>query len=737
MGHKQTNTLLIEGMTCTSCAAGVQKIIEHNGGKQVRVNFSTGEAKYVSSKRAVHERIAKAVNKGGYHVVTGEEAPNFSRVEKLFAFCLFFTFPLFLHMFAGKNGILNDPIFQISFTLPVLLTGGFYFIKSGFSSIKNGVPNMDVLVSVGVLSSFFYSCYGVLLHWGAPDVHEYLFFETTATVTTLVLLGNVIEHRAVKQTTSAIADLNDLQSQTANKWVEGKVEQVQIKEIKLGDRLQVNEGDVFPVDGVITQGAFEVDQSMISGESEPVFKKVGSSVVGGSLVRSGTGQMIASSVVGASTLDKIISLVKDAQDSKPAIQRLGDKISAVFVPVVLGISVITFFVAFLFFDLGIQKSMMNSIAVLVISCPCAMGLAAPTAIMVGVGKAAKKGILIKGGQTLEKIAKSKTIVFDKTGTLTTGNFEINKLELKPWYDLGREPNDLAHDHDSLLEGVRLASKELFQAPSQSQAAQQVYQVLLALCSKSSHPISKSLHAQLSVSHNPESLNHVREIKGKGMRGEDVNGCEWELYSSKSENLKSGLGLKSDLCVLKDKRIIAELWISDEIKEGVKENIQWLKSNGFLPVMLSGDTKTKCTAAAKEVGITECYFEKTPKEKLDVIKKLTQENPTIMVGDGINDAPSLAQAHVGISFGEATSSAISASDVVLMNKDFSSIRSAVSLSKQTYLTIKYNFFWAFAYNMFAIPVAAFGFLKPMISALSMAFSDVLVVGNSLLLKFKKE
>ncbi|MFT6716198.1 MAG: Cu+-exporting ATPase [Saprospiraceae bacterium] len=697
--------LLVEGMTCTNCALGVKKIIEKNGGENVYVNFSTGEAKYnatgKSSEANVHDQIAQGINKGGYKVIHSASNEKYSTVEKLFVFCLIFTLPLFMHMFVSHDSILNDPIFQICLTIPVLLSGGVFFIKSAIGSLRVGVPNMDVLVSVGVLSSFFYSAYGVYIYWGAPNLHDYLFFETTATVTTLVLLGNVIEHRAVRKTTSAISDLSALQIDTANKVVDGKVVVVNIEEINIGDTLQINDGDIFPLDGVVTQGEFEVDESMISGESEPVYKAKGASVIGSSLVISGTGQMIASTINGRSTLDRIISLVKDAQESKPEIQKLGDRISAVFVPIVIGIALLTFLVSYFGFDSGLQKSLMQSIAVLVISCPCAMGLAAPTAIIVGIGKAAKKGILIKGGQTLEKIAKSKTIVFDKTGTLTTGNFTIDKMKI-----------------NGITEDVASA-------------------IIVSLCSKSSHPISKSLHTQLKEMNIPTALTNVREEKGKGLSGIDDSNGAWGLYSTKSQNAKNSTELASDLCLVYNDEIVGELSISDEVKPGVKESIAWLKSHGVIPIMLSGDKKSKCETVSKNIGITEFYFEKSPEDKLNIITKLNQTNPTIMVGDGINDAPALAQAHVGISFGAATNSAINSADVVLMNKNFLSITNTISLSRQTYKTIKQNFFWAFAYNALAIPIAAFGFLKPMVAALSMAFSDVVVIGNSILLKFKKE
>lgn len=700
MSQKKQKNAIVDGMTCSNCALGVKKIIEKNGGQNVMVSFSTGEATYLASSKDIEQSIIKGINEGGYQFLEHANNEQFSKVEKLFAFCLVFTLPLFAHMFVPKDSFLNNPLVQVTLTLPVLFSGGLFFIKSAISSLKIGVPNMDVLISIGILSSFFYSTYGVFIFWGTPEVHNYLFFETTATITTLVLLGNVMEHRSVQQTTSALKDLKNLQPVKANKIVDGQVKNVTLESINLGDYLQINQGDHFPLDGIVTEGEFEVDESMISGESKPVFKPIGSKVIGSSLVISGNGIIMCSSTKGQSTLDQIISLVKQAQDSKPQIQKLGDKISAIFVPVVVGISLVTFLIAFFVFNISLQQSLMQSIAVLVISCPCAMGLAAPTAIMVGVGKAAKKGILIKGGQTLEKIAKSTTIVFDKTGTLTTGKFTINKMTTVDY------------------------SKEKINGS------------LIALCAKSSHPISRSIHSSLRSSHKTAELLNITEKKGHGMTGNDLQGNTWELCSTTAVNKLQNKELDSDLCVLFNQQIIAQLWISDQVKPQVKESIQWLKSQGITPILLSGDKKEKCEFTASQVGINQIYAEKTPAEKLSIIKELNQTTKTMMVGDGINDAPALAQSHVGISFSAATDSAIHSSDVVLMNKNFWSITTTVALSQQTYRTIKQNFFWAFAYNAIAIPIASMGYLKPMVAALSMAFSDVIVIGNSILLKFKR-
>lgn len=701
MAEQKQQHLLIEGMTCTNCALGVQRIIEKNGGSKPSVNFSAGEADFIASDQQQVKKIINEINKGGFKVLATKNTQKYSTSEKLFVFCLIFSIPLFMHMFVDHDAWINHPFVQIGLTLPVLFSGGIYFIKSGFSSLKTGVPNMDVLVSVGILSAFGYSLWGTATFWGTPEMHNYLFFETVTTITTLVLLGNVIEHRSVRKTTSAISDLQKLQVQQVNKIIDGEIVKTEVELIKVNDTLQINNGDAFPLDGIVTKGEFETDESMLSGESEPVYKTKNSAVLAGTLVINGSGEIKVTAAKGKSTLDHIIQLVKSAQDDQPAIQKLGDRISAVFVPIVIGAAALTFLISYFIGDIGLQKSLMHSIAVLVISCPCAMGLAAPTAIIVGVGKAAKKGILFKGGQSLERIAKTKNIVFDKTGTLTTGKFIINQL--------------LVHDVEENLAKA----------------------IILSLCASSSHPISKSLFNVLK-NENLETikkLENITEIKGVGMTGRDEQDS-YELVSSRSQEAKTKKQLDSDLVLLKNNQLIAQLWISDEIKPEAKKTIQWLKTQNIHPILLSGDKEKKCTIVAKELAIEEYYFEKKPTEKLDFIDQFNTRGATTMVGDGINDAPALAKSNLGISFGIATDAAINSSDVVLLNNNFSTLKTAIIIGKQSFRTIKQNFFWAFAYNTIAIPIAAFGHLTPIVAALSMAFSDVIVIGNSLLLRIKK-
>ena len=421
--------LEVEGMSCANCAAGIKKHLENKGLQDVNVNFSTGEASWENDKNQDKNDVAKTITSLGYNIKSSsqEEEKGLSEVEKYFYFTLIFTLPLFSHMFFPNSSIIQNPLLQFILCLPVYIIGVSYFGKSAWGSIKTGVPNMDVLIFTGSSAAFFYSIYGWLINYGTPAVHHYLFFETSATIITLVLLGNVLEHKSVKKTTTAIGDLTAIQKVIAKKEIEGKIIEVNFEDIRVNDILVINSGDKIPIDGIIISGTSYIDESMITGESIPIDKTIGDEVIGGTIITNGNLKIKATKIGDDTLLSQIIELVKNAQNNKPNIQKLGDQVSAVFVPVVLTISLATFFIGHYFFNIAIQDAFLRSIAVLVISCPCAMGLATPTAVMVGIGRAAKNGILIKGGDTLEKLASIKTIVFDKTGTLTTGKFIVSQF----------------------------------------------------------------------------------------------------------------------------------------------------------------------------------------------------------------------------------------------------------------------------------------------------------------------
>ena len=689
--------LEVEGMTCANCAAGIKKHLENKGLQDVNVNFSTGEASWENDKNQDKNDVAKTITSLGYKIKSSskEEEKGLSKLEKYFYFTLIFTLPLFSHMFFPKGSIIQNPLLQFILCLPVYIIGVSYFGKSAWGSIKTGVPNMDVLIFTGSSAAFFYSIYGWLINYGTPAVHHYLFFETSATIITLVLLGNVLEHKSVKKTTTAIGDLTAIQKVIAKKEIEGKITEVNFEDIRVNDILVINSGDKIPTDGIIISGTSYIDESMITGESIPIDKTKGDEVIGGTIITDGNLKIKATKIGDDTLLSQIIELVKNAQNNKPNIQKLGDQVSAVFVPVVLTISLATFFIGHYFFNIEIQDAFLRSIAVLVISCPCAMGLATPTAVMVGIGRAAKNGILIKGGDTLEKLASIKTIVFDKTGTLTTGKFIVSQFTV-----LDGDENDVKN-------------------------------IIYNIEQHSSHPIAKSLCNAFQENSSLLKLSDITEEKGISISAN----IDDNIYTIGSSKIYSSAE-KYDLFVLKNKELIATLNISDELKTNTDLVISSLHKRGYTTTLLSGDKKEKCNQIASELGITTTYSEQLPQDKIVKIEELVSSNKTAMVGDGINDAPALAKATIGISLGNATQIAIQSADVVLLNnEDLSQLPQTMQIGKHTLLTIKQNLFWAFAYNIVAIPIAVMGLLNPMWGALFMAFSDVIVIGNSIRLRYK--
>lgn len=695
---KKVEHLSIEGMTCTNCAMGVQKFLEKKGLEDVQVSFSTGEASFMAKDELDRKAIIKGIQQLGYQVkddtlASEQTAPRFSTIEWRFFATIPFTAVLLSAMFLPFDWLHNGWI-QMGIALPVYTIGMWHFGRSAWSSLKTGVPNMDVLITMGASAAFFYSLYGTINGLG----HDFLFYETAATIITLVLLGNIIEHRSVKQTTHALRELSALQPETAQRVVHQngsvELETISVKAIQPGFLLQVNEGDKIPIDGRVEKGQAAVDESMLTGESLPVEKETDDEVIGGTIVQRGQLQITATTQPDASTLQQIIELVKRTQSTKPPIQRFADKVSAIFVPVVTTIAILTFLIGHFGFALSATQALLNSIAVLVIACPCAMGLATPTAVMVGVGRAAKNGILIKGGDTIEATANTKYVVFDKTGTLTTGDIEVEQMKV-----------------NGLTES-------------------EAQRYIVALEQRSSHPIAKALLEAFSDVQ-AVNLDKVEEIKGAGMRGIDADGNTWTLGSHRILEQE----LEGDVFLLRNQEVVAQLWLVDTIKEEAKNMITTLQNHGITPVLLSGDRQAKCEQVAHALGITAIHAEQLPDQKLAVIGDYMKKGKTIMVGDGINDAPALAKAHVGISLSNATQIAIQSAQIVLLNGHLERLPQALGITRGTVITIKQNLFWAFFYNSLAIPIAAVGLLNPMIAALSMAFSDVIVVGNSIRLKYR--
>lgn len=695
--EREEITLKVQGMTCNNCAAGIGKSLRKVGFEDAEASFAEGEVTFTPVNGHDVQEAIENIESLGYSIDTDDDdtRKGWSAVEKKFAFTLLFTVPLFMHMFVPRSWWLNDPLVQIGLSLPVYVVGFTHFGRSAWGSIKARMANMDVLIFIGSSAAFFYSLIGTLMHWRQPAMHDYMFFETAATIITLVLLGNVLEHRSVQQTTQRIGELTSLQKTTARIVMrmgdKEKIFETDPESVKPGDELQVNEGDYFPVDGEVMRGEALVDESAITGESDHVMKKPGDAVYSGTTLVSGNIRVGATQPAKDSTLSKIIDLVKRARRDHPDIQILGDRVSAIFVPVVLGIAALTFTLAYWAFDIGITQSLMNAVAVLVISCPCAMGLATPTAVVVGVGRAAKNGILIKGGSTLESFAQADAIVFDKTGTLTTGKFRVEFVD-----------NTLGTRAAALIKGLE---------------------------SHSSHPIANALVSAFDDTE-AETFSEVKELKGKGMEGVTASGER--VFVGRNDT-----DLPGDLMLVVNEAPVARLNIADAIKEGAADMVRTFREAGLETLILSGDRREKVLHTAKKLGIEQAHYEMTPDAKLTFIEELSSRKTVVMVGDGINDGPALSRAQVGISPGGSTALALDSARVVLMSKsEMQALSDAFRISKHTYLTIKQNLFWAFFYNVVAIPIAAVGLLSPMIAALSMAFSDVIVIGNSLRLKIKK-
>jgi len=694
MATEQLIELNVTGMHCNNCAISIHNLLEKKGLQNILVDFAGEEVKFSTNDDTKVPEIIKGIEQLGYKVIDDPtlHSPKFyEKIENKFIFCLIFTVPLLLHMISPWH-FLQEPIVQLLLCIPVFLVGCLHFGRSAFSSVKNGLPNMDVLIFVGSSAAFIYSLVGTIENMG----EKYQFYETCATIITLVLLGNVFEKRSVTQTTSAVKDLVKIQQVNATRVINGGTEVISARDVVVGDILLVNQGDKIPVDGDVLSGDASVDESMLTGESLPVEKKKYDKVIGGTIIQHGNIKMMATKVGSNTVLAQIIDLMKKAQAAKPPVQKLGDKVASVFVPAVILIALLTFVVTYYAAHTGMQTALMNAIAVLVISCPCAMGLATPTAVMVGLGRAAKNGILIKGGDTIEAVANTKFVVFDKTGTLTTGKFRIHEIKVE-------DGNDI----------------------------EQVRGIIVAIEERSNHPIAKSLVNELKpLLQQKVILLKAAEEKGLGMRAEDVEGNHYFLGTAKSSDGDFNLSL------YKNQKLLAQIAIDDEIKPDAATLITQLKKMGIMPVLLSGDKQSRCLKVANAIGITDVHGEKLPDEKLAVIDIYKQKGKTIMIGDGINDAPALTQADVGVSMNDASQVAIQSARVILLNTDLHSVVKFLQISKHTLITIKQNLFWAFAYNVVAIPIAALGFLNPMVGAFAMAFSDVVVIGNSLRLKAKR-
>ena len=713
-------TLLIEGMTCAACSARIEKVLNKvEGVVKANVNLSTNKGIVEFPSGVVDdETLIKTIEKAGFRAeveierdVDKEKELREKEIKSLkisFIISAILSIPLFSAMFfhmAGIDNILTNGYFQLLLATPVQFIIGYRFYKGAFNSLRGGGANMDVLVSMGTSAAYFYSLYNLY-----AGVHEY-YFEASAIIITLILLGKTFEAVAKGKTSEAIKKLMGLQPKTARVVKDGVEKDIPIEKVEIGDIVVVRPGERIPVDGIIVEGNSSIDEAMITGESIPIDKTTGDEVIGATINKFGSFKFKATKIGKDTVLSQIIKLVEDAQGSKAPVQRLADKISGIFVPVVVVIALVTF-LGFYLIKGSFNTGLINAVSVLVIACPCALGLATPTAIMVGTGKGAENGILIKSGEHLERAHKMDTIVFDKTGTITKGEPEVTDIVTF---------NSM--DRDELLRITATVEKA------------------------SEHPLGQAI-----VRKGEEGLLKIIEpetfmaVPGKGLKatleGKEVYvgnrrlmvDADISIEQAEKELLRLEKEGKTAMIAAIDGKISGIIAVADQIKESSKGAIENLKDMGLEVYMITGDNERTANAIAKEVGITNVLAEVLPENKAEAVEKIKRGGKQVgMVGDGINDAPALVAADVGFAIGTGTDVAMEAADITLMRGDLMSIVTAIDLSHRTMRTIKQNLFWAFFYNSIGIPFAALGFLNPMVAGAAMAFSSVSVVTNSLRLK----
>ncbi|MGN6493521.1 MAG: heavy metal translocating P-type ATPase [Agriterribacter sp.] len=699
----------VEGMDCTNCALTVRRFLEKEGAQNIKVNFVDGDVAFSINGNHSTNQIQKGIEGLGYKVAGTLEDTAKTTADKPInlhlkytLICLPFTLVLLLHMFHGVLGWhwLMNPWVQLALCTPVYLVGMSYFGKSALKSIRNGIPNMNVLIAVGATAAFVYSLIGTLRNMG----EEYLFYETAATIITLVFFGNYLESASVQSTQKALNKLARSQKVVANMIAFDEHHQevimpVDNADLRSGDLILIKSGEQVPADCKILWGDASVSEAIITGESLPVEKHAKDKLIGGSLLVNGTVKAQVTAAAADSALANIVNLVKQAQGEKPPVQQMTDKISAIFVPLVIGIAVLTFIINYIVLH-DFTAALMRSIAVLVIACPCALGLATPAAIAVGLGRAARNGVLFRNASSLELFKNIQQVVFDKTGTLTTGELTISQIKII-------SPT---------------VQEDAFKS------------IVYSLEKYSNHPLAKPVVAEWKTK-SEIRWQKIEEIKGLGMRGISREGDEYIAGSYKvAANLTTDNS--HNIYLVRNGELLGWIDLKDDIRPESKTVIDYLHSRGITTILLSGDAEVKSKQLANALGIDMVLAEQSPEQKLATIESLSAQKPTAMVGDGINDAPALAKATIGISMSDASQIAMQTADVVLMNKGLKNLPLSLGLGRHTFLTIKQNLFWAFCYNIVAIPLAALGFLSPMFGALVMGLSDVVLAINSGRLFVKK-
>ncbi|WP_445491982.1 heavy metal translocating P-type ATPase [Niallia sp. 03133] len=723
--------LAITGMTCAACATRIEKGLkkmEGVNGATVNLALEKATVEYNPSVAAVKEIIGK-VEKLGYGAsiqteknekeVKDYRQNELKKQQRKFIISLIFSLPLLWTMVAHFRftsflyvpEVLMNPWVQLLLATPVQFIIGKQFYIGAYKALKNYSANMDVLVALGTSAAYFYSVYLAFQSLGHQGHTEGLYFETSSVLITLIILGKVFETKAKGRSSEAIKKLMGLQAKTATVWRDGAEEVIPLEEVAKGDIVFVKPGEKIPVDGEIIEGLSAIDESMITGESVPVDKQVGDAVIGATINKNGFLKIKAVKVGKETALSQIIKVVEEAQGSKAPIQRLADIISGIFVPVVVGIAILTFLIWFFAVEPGnFAESLEKLIAVLVIACPCALGLATPTSIMAGSGRAAEYGILFKGGEHLEMTHKIDTVLLDKTGTVTNGT--------------------------PILTDVKTVFEEAYFLSLVASAENQ-----------SEHPLAQAIVS--GVKEKNISLKLVSDfeaIPGFGIKAkvesEEVLVGTRRLMKNHNIAIDSILQEmdalevkgKTAMLVAVNGEYAGLVAVADTIKDSSKEAIERIRQLGVDVVMITGDNKKTAEAIASQAGIEKVIAEVLPEGKAEEVKKLQKQGKKVaMVGDGINDAPALALADIGMAIGTGTDIAMEAADITLIRGDLNSIADSMMMSKKTMRNIRQNLFWAFAYNVIGIPIAAFGFLAPWLAGAAMAFSSISVVFNALRLQ----
>jgi Cu+-exporting ATPase len=751
----QTTTLHVQGMSCASCVSRVEGALQKTAGVlDVRVNLATEKAtvEHVAGPVTRADLVA-AIQDAGYDVVTSsgasdeasgssaegrrdaEEAARDDEQRTLLRrlrWAVAFTVPLFvLEMGPMLIPALGDWIAQYASTTTVRTVlfalasvvqfgPGWRFYRTGWASLRHGAPDMNALVMIGTSAAYGYSVVATFLPQALPAGTVHVYYEAAATIITLILAGKYLEALAKGRASDAIRALLDLQAQTARVVRDGTETEVPVEEVTPGDTIRVRPGEKVPVDGTVTGGQSYVDESMVTGEPDPVAKAEGDEVVGGTINKTGSFTFEATRVGADTVLAQIVEMVEEAQASKPPIQSLADQVVRVFVPVVLAIAALTFAV---WMTLGpepaLSMAVVNAVAVLIIACPCAMGIATPISVMVGTGRAAELGVFVREGEALQALREADLVALDKTGTLTKGQPEVTDIELRNGF--GR---------DDVLAGV---------AAVERQSEHPIGAALVARAEAEGFDVPEASDFEAVPGHGVQAVVEGRTVAvGAGRFMERLN---VDLADAEATADRWAEAAKTPLYAAVDGRLAAVIAVADPIKDSAPAALEALHEMGLRLVMITGDDARTARAIADRLGIDDVRAEVLPDDKANAVRALQGEGRRVaFVGDGINDAPALAQADVGIAIGTGTDVAIEAGDIVLMAGDVRGVPNAVGLSQATLRNIKQNLFWAFAYNVLLIPVAAgalyptFGWLlNPAMAAGAMVLSDLFVIGNALRLR----